>query len=174
MTPGSDPFDIPLIARRQEIVDPERPWHGLAQLEILTDSLTNGMNDRKDHRRRCEQRATIDPPRTTRTCRRGRQSHAEGKGALPRPNQQEPGNTSMAAKQILSPLPGTFYRQPSPGEPPFKDVGDEVKEGDVIGLVEVMKVFSEVKAEIAGKIASFLVENEEPVMAGAPLVELEG
>lgn len=80
----------------------------------------------------------------------------------------------MAAKQIRSPLPGTFYRQPSPNDPPFKDVGDEVSEGDVIGLVEVMKVFNEVKADVAGKVKAFLVENEEPVMAGAPLVDLEG
>ena len=80
----------------------------------------------------------------------------------------------MASKQILSPLPGTFYRKPAPDQPPFVDVGDEVVEGDVIGLVEVMKVFNEVKAEVAGKVKSFLVENEDPVMAGAPLVELEG
>ncbi|MGI9498519.1 MAG: acetyl-CoA carboxylase [Geminicoccaceae bacterium] len=80
----------------------------------------------------------------------------------------------MAAKQILSPLPGTFYRKPAPDQPPFKDVGDQINEGDVIGLVEVMKVFSEVKAEVAGRVKAFLVENEDPVMAGAPLVELEG
>lgn len=79
----------------------------------------------------------------------------------------------MAAKQILSPLPGTFYRKPSPDQPPFKDVGDDVREGDVIGLVEVMKVFNEVKAEVSGKLKAYLVENEDPVMAGAPLVELE-
>lgn len=80
----------------------------------------------------------------------------------------------MAAKQIRSPLPGTFYRKPAPDQPPFKDIGDDVQEGDVIGLVEVMKVFNEVKADVTGKIKSFLVENEDPVMAGAPLVELEG
>lgn len=80
----------------------------------------------------------------------------------------------MAAKQILSPLPGTFYRKPAPDQPPFKDVGDEVREGDVVGLVEVMKVFNEVKAEVAGKVKAYLVEDEDPVMAGAPLVELEG
>ncbi len=80
----------------------------------------------------------------------------------------------MAAKHILSPLPGTFYRQPAPDQPPFKDVGDDINEGDVIGLVEVMKVFNEVKAEISGKVKAYLVENEDPVMAGAPLVELEG
>lgn len=80
----------------------------------------------------------------------------------------------MAAKQILSPLPGTFYRKPSPDQPPFKEVGDDVREGDVIGLVEVMKVFNEVKAEVSGKVKMYLVENEDPVMAGAPLIELEG
>ncbi|MGI9436745.1 MAG: acetyl-CoA carboxylase [Geminicoccaceae bacterium] len=80
----------------------------------------------------------------------------------------------MTAKRILSPLPGTFYRRPAPDEPPFKEVGDAVKQGDVIGLVEVMKVFSEVKAEVDGKVKAFLAENEDPVMAGAPLVELEG
>ena len=77
------------------------------------------------------------------------------------------------AGQILSPLPGTFYRRPSPEEPPFKEVGDDVVAGDVIGLVEVMKTFSEVKAEAAGKVAAFLVDNEDPVTAGQPLVDLE-
>lgn len=48
------------------------------------------------------------------------------------------------AEQILSPLPGTFYRRPSPDQPPYKEVGDSVAKGDVVGLVEVMKSFHEV------------------------------
>ncbi|MDF1736383.1 MAG: acetyl-CoA carboxylase [Minwuia sp.] len=76
------------------------------------------------------------------------------------------------AEQIVSPLPGTFYRKPSPDEPNFKNEGDTVAVGDVIGLVEVMKTFNEVKADKAGTIASFTVDNEEAVMAGQPLVEL--
>lgn len=76
------------------------------------------------------------------------------------------------AEQIVSPLPGTFYRKPSPDEPNFKNEGDTVAVGDVIGLVEVMKTFNEVKADKAGTIASFVVDNEEAVMAGQPLVEL--
>ena len=79
----------------------------------------------------------------------------------------------MADKQILSPLPGTFYRKPAPDQPPFKDVGDTVAVGDVIGLVEVMKSFHEVKAEVAGTVQSFAVENEEAVMAGQVLAELD-
>lgn len=78
------------------------------------------------------------------------------------------------SNQILSPLPGTFYRKPAPDQPAFKEVGDAVAAGDVIGLVEVMKTFYEVKADGAGKVAKFLAENEDPVQAGQPLVELEG
>jgi biotin carboxyl carrier protein len=77
------------------------------------------------------------------------------------------------SKQIQSPLPGTFYRKPSPEEPPFVEDGATISVGDTIGLVEVMKTFHEVKAEVAGENARFAVENEEPVMAGAVLVELD-
>lgn len=76
------------------------------------------------------------------------------------------------AKHLLSPLPGTFYRKPSPDAPFYKDIGDAVAEGDVIGLIEVMKSFNEVRADQAGTITAFLADDEEPVMAGQPLVEL--
>lgn len=75
-------------------------------------------------------------------------------------------------RQILSPLPGTFYRAPAPDKPPYKAEGDRVEVGDVVGLIEVMKSFHEVKAEVAGTLLRFVAENEEPVMAGAVLAEL--
>jgi biotin carboxyl carrier protein len=74
--------------------------------------------------------------------------------------------------QILSPLPGTFYRRPAPDKAPFKSEGDAVAEGEVIGLVEVMKSFIEVHADASGAIVRFLVDNEEPVMAGQPILEV--
>lgn len=77
------------------------------------------------------------------------------------------------AKQIQSPLPGTFYRKPAPEEPNFVEDGASIAAGDTIGLVEVMKTFHEVKAETAGDNARFQVENEAPVMAGAVLVEMD-
>ena len=80
----------------------------------------------------------------------------------------------MANKQILSPLPGTFYRKPAPDQPPYKSEGDRVTDGEVIGLVEVMKMFHEVKADASGTIVKFLVGNEEAIMAGQALVELDG
>jgi len=80
----------------------------------------------------------------------------------------------MAVKQILSPLPGTFYRRPAPDQPVYKSEGDMVAVGEVIGLVEVMKSFNEVKSTVAGKIVKFLTENEDAVMAGQPLADVEG
>ncbi|MEN2979374.1 acetyl-CoA carboxylase [Tistrella bauzanensis] len=76
--------------------------------------------------------------------------------------------------EIRSPLPGTFYRRPAPDQPPFKSDGDMVTPGEVIGLIEVMKSFIEVKSEIGGTITRFLAENETPVMAGAVLATVEG
>lgn len=75
-------------------------------------------------------------------------------------------------KHLLSPLPGTFYRKPSPDAPAYKSVGDVVAEGDVIGLIEVMKSFNEVRADQAGTLIAFLADDEEPVMAGQPIAEL--
>ena len=79
----------------------------------------------------------------------------------------------MAKTQILSPLPGTFYRRPAPDKPPYKNVGDNVDIGDVVGLVEVMKTFYEVKAEVAGGITQFHIENEEAIQAGQPIADVE-
>jgi biotin carboxyl carrier protein len=79
----------------------------------------------------------------------------------------------MAKKEIVAHLPGTFYRKPAPDKPPYKTEGDRIGIGDVIGLIEVMKSFHEVVAEVEGRAVRFLVENEAPVQAGQPLVELE-
>ena len=73
---------------------------------------------------------------------------------------------------IQSPLPGTFYSTPSPGEPSYKNNGDAVSEGDVIGLIQVMKTFIEVKATEAGTFDSYVVDNEQPVQAGQVIAKL--
>lgn len=77
------------------------------------------------------------------------------------------------ATELRSPLPGTFYRRPSPEAPPFVADGAAVAAGDVIGLVEVMKTFHEVRAEAGGANARFLLDNEDPVMAGAVIATVE-
>jgi acetyl-CoA carboxylase biotin carboxyl carrier protein len=75
-------------------------------------------------------------------------------------------------RTIKSPMPGTFYRRPSPDEEPFVNEGDRVSSGDIVGLVEVMKNFNEVKSDQDGVIESFLVENEDAVEAGQDIVAL--
>ena len=74
---------------------------------------------------------------------------------------------------IQSPLPGTFYHNPSPEEPPFKAEGDTVAVGDVVGLVEVMKTFIEVKSDLAGSFAGYSVEDASPVTAGQGLATVK-
>jgi acetyl-CoA carboxylase biotin carboxyl carrier protein len=73
---------------------------------------------------------------------------------------------------IKAPVPGTFYRRPSPDEDPYIDEGDRVSDGQVIGLVEVMKNFNEVKADRDGVLESFLVENDDLVEAGQDIAAL--
>jgi acetyl-CoA carboxylase biotin carboxyl carrier protein len=77
------------------------------------------------------------------------------------------------SKELLSPLPGIFYRRPAPDKPAFKSEGDIVAVGDVVGLIEVMKSFIEVHAEASGRIVRFIVDDEEPIMAGQLLLEVE-
>jgi acetyl-CoA carboxylase biotin carboxyl carrier protein len=79
----------------------------------------------------------------------------------------------MAQHEVLCPLPGIFYRRPAPEKPPYKEVGQNVANGDVIGLIEVMKQFTEVQADAAGKIVRFFVENEDAVEPGQPLLLIE-
>ena len=74
---------------------------------------------------------------------------------------------------INAPMPGIFYRQSDPDDPPFVEEGDTVDEGDVIGLVEVMKNYHEIQADSAGTLVTFLVENEGEIAADQPIAELE-
>ncbi|NNU64793.1 MULTISPECIES: acetyl-CoA carboxylase [Rhizobium] len=79
----------------------------------------------------------------------------------------------MSKLEIRSPLPGTFYRTPAPDAAPFKADGDAVASADTIGMIEVMKTFQEIPAGIDGTAIRFLVDNEEPVMAGQVIAEVD-
>ena len=73
---------------------------------------------------------------------------------------------------ITSPMVGTFYASASPGTKPFINVGDLVAEGDVVCIVEAMKMMNEIKSEFSGKVLSIKVENSEPVEYGQALFEI--
>jgi acetyl-CoA carboxylase biotin carboxyl carrier protein len=70
---------------------------------------------------------------------------------------------------IKSPMIGTFYRSSGPGKPVFVNVGDEIKEGQVLCIVEAMKLFNEIESEISGKIVKVLVDDASPIEYDQPL-----
>jgi acetyl-CoA carboxylase biotin carboxyl carrier protein len=74
---------------------------------------------------------------------------------------------------VTSPFVGTFYRAPSPDSPPFVDVGSTVKKGQVLCIVEAMKLMNEIEAEVEGKIAEIFVLNATPVEFGEKLFRIE-
>ncbi len=65
--------------------------------------------------------------------------------------------------EVIAPMSGVFYRLPTPGEPPYVEVGDEVKKKQVLGLLETMKVFQKIKSRVSGKVVEIVAENETPV-----------
>jgi acetyl-CoA carboxylase biotin carboxyl carrier protein len=74
---------------------------------------------------------------------------------------------------VEAPMVGTFYRAPKPDAPPFVAEGDVVKEGQVICIVEAMKLMNEIESKVAGRIAKVVVENGQPVEFGQPLFLVE-
>ena len=90
--------------------------------------------------------------------------------------QEETSSADSSAKEetskyieITSPIIGTFYRKPSPDKPVFAEVGDVVSPDSVVCMVEAMKLFNEIEAEVSGKIVKVLVEDGTPVEFGQPL-----
>jgi acetyl-CoA carboxylase biotin carboxyl carrier protein len=90
---------------------------------------------------------------------------ANGAGSVAEPVVEE-GNV------VTAPMIGTYYAAPSPGEEPFVQIGDEVEIGQVIGIIEAMKIMNEITADSAGVVAEILVENAQAVEYGSPLIRL--
>ncbi len=74
--------------------------------------------------------------------------------------------------EILSPMVGTFYRAPAPDEPPFVDVGDRIRAGQTVCIIEAMKLMNEIESEVAGEVIEILVQNGEPVEYNQPLIRV--
>lgn len=79
----------------------------------------------------------------------------------------------IAGTEIVSPLVGVVYLKPSPDKPNFKQVGDRVQKGDVVCIVEAMKVMNEITSDISGEIVEVLVENEQVVEFNQPLFRVK-
>ncbi|MGZ6314559.1 MAG: acetyl-CoA carboxylase biotin carboxyl carrier protein [Candidatus Limnocylindrales bacterium] len=77
------------------------------------------------------------------------------------------------SKMVKAPLTGIFYSSPSPASPPYVTVGLRIKVGDVIGLIEAMKLFNEIKSDQAGRVVRVVAESGKLVKAKQPLIEVE-
>ena len=75
---------------------------------------------------------------------------------------------------IKSPMVGTFYLKPSPAAEPYIEIGKDVKKGDVLCIIEAMKLMNEIEAEYTGKVTEILVKDGEAVEYGTPLLRIEG
>ena len=87
---------------------------------------------------------------------------------------KEPAKTPAAAKTVIrSPMVGTFYTAPAPDAQAFVQAGSQIEAGQVICIIEAMKLMNEIKSEVRGKVAEILVNNGDPVEFGQPLFSLE-
>ncbi|TXK26988.1 acetyl-CoA carboxylase biotin carboxyl carrier protein [Pontibacter qinzhouensis] len=89
--------------------------------------------------------------------------------AAPAPAAPAPASEESKYITIKAPMIGTFYRSSSPESPVFVNIGDEVKKGQVICIIEAMKLFNEIESEVSGKIVKVLVDNASPVEFDQPL-----
>ncbi len=93
--------------------------------------------------------------------------------AAPAPAAATPAAPVETGHLVKSPMVGTFYRASSPNAKPFVEVGQQVKEGDAICIIEAMKIMNEIEADKSGTIVKVLAENGQPVEYGQPLIVIE-
>ncbi|MBD1831950.1 acetyl-CoA carboxylase biotin carboxyl carrier protein [Cyanobacteria bacterium FACHB-472] len=81
-------------------------------------------------------------------------------------------NSDRKLPEVASPMVGTFYRSPAPDEPAFVEVGDRIRTGQTVCIIEAMKLMNEIEAEVSGIVMEILVQNGEPVEYGQPLMRI--
>ncbi len=105
------------------------------------------------------------------------QTHLHVPETAPKPGREQDlaGEPDEAAAEeleghrICAPMVGLFYESPSPGKPPFVEVGQEINQGDVVCIIEAMKIMNHIESEVSGVVSKIFVENGEPVEYGQPL-----
>ena len=154
---GCSPSDGMNLDDIRQILDLVRE-HDLTELEIERDGL-------KVRVRKAGDRVDLMPPVALPVA-----PAPVPAAALPAPPQpvavpaEEPSGVDLAV--IKSPIVGTFYRAAEPGAPPFVDVGDSVRKGQVLCIIEAMKLMNEIESECDGEISAVYVENGRPVQFG--------
>src|ERR1700743_1502374 len=93
--------------------------------------------------------------------------------AAPAPVAEAPAKAKNNEHVITAPMVGTFYGAPSPGAKPFVEIGDEIKLGQVLYIIEAMKMMNQIEADKAGRVTSIMARNGDPVEFGQPLFVVE-
>ena len=93
--------------------------------------------------------------------------------STPAPVVQESTSSVADGVFIESPMVGTFYRCPAPNSAPYVNVGDKIKKGQIIGIVEAMKIMNEIEADFDCKIVEIVASDAQPVEFGTPLIKVE-
>jgi acetyl-CoA carboxylase biotin carboxyl carrier protein len=154
-TPNQDIFDVRKVRRLVELMKE----HDLSEIDIREGGTRIRL------RRGAEPVVTVAAPRVAAG------PAAAAAAALPA---AEPPKTDDAHVAVIkSPIVGTFYAAPNPESPAFVKVGDHVGPETTVCIVEAMKVFNQIPAEVSGKIMAMLVENGQPVEFGQPLFKVD-
>jgi acetyl-CoA carboxylase biotin carboxyl carrier protein len=150
----------------------------LRKLKTLIDLVQNsGVSELEisegDEKIRIAKHATAAPNTTTvmmgAPMMAGHATHAPVAAAAPAAAAVEAAPAEPEGHQLKAPMVGTFYRSGSPGAPAFVEVGQAVKEGDTLCIIEAMKLMNEIEADASGTIKAILVENGQPVEFDQPL-----
>jgi len=157
-------FDFAEIRRLVELVDQT----DIGELEV--SRLWSRVKIRK---RSADAPAEVVAPRVMAAPAPADPSPAPRATAEPESSPTEPEGPTSTAIEIRSPMVGTFYRSPSPDDPAFTEVGQAVKKGQVVCIVEAMKLMNEIESEFDGVITRILVENAQPVQYDQPLFLVE-
>jgi acetyl-CoA carboxylase biotin carboxyl carrier protein len=101
------------------------------------------------------------------------QPQAQAPAPQPAAEKQAPKEDTSKYIEVKSPMIGTFYRRPSPDKDAFVEVGQTIKPGDVVCIIEAMKLFNEIESEVSGKVVKILVDDSTPVEYDQPLLLID-
>jgi len=145
---------------------------GVNEVEIEQDNFKIVIKTDSDRKRRMEMQQPmqyVQMPQQPMQMSQQAPAPAAAPAAAAPAEPAKPASDDSKYITIKSPMIGTFYRSPSPDKPPFVNVGDEIKPGKVICIIEAMKLFNEIESEVSGRIVKVLTDDTSPAEYDQPL-----